>query len=135
MLFLSLGFPWSFHILYYCLAVFIDNRISGVHTFNFGLALNVVFADEVRVAVSFRSSHNFNMAGSIAVSSIFSFIWRLSICVRMWAEYHSLYTLSQLIFFCYPAIILLAVDFCISMFEFDAHTDWMVIKRILWHIV
>jgi hypothetical protein len=36
MLFLSLRFPWSFHILYFCLAVFIDNRISGVHTFNFG---------------------------------------------------------------------------------------------------
>jgi hypothetical protein len=52
MLFLSLGFPWSFHTLYFCLVVFIDNRISGVHTFNFGLALHVVFADEVRVAVS-----------------------------------------------------------------------------------
>ena len=87
MLLLSLGFPWSFHTLYFCLAVFIDNRISGVHTFNFGLALNVVFADEVRVAVSFRSSHNFNMACAIAVSSIFTFIWRLSICVHMWAEY------------------------------------------------
>jgi hypothetical protein len=52
-----------------------------------------------RVAVSFRSSHNFNMACSIPVSSIFSFIWRLSICVQIWAEYHSLSTLSQLIFF------------------------------------
>jgi hypothetical protein len=40
-LFLSLGFPWSFHTLYFCLAGFSDNRISGVHTFNFGLALNI----------------------------------------------------------------------------------------------
>jgi hypothetical protein len=37
--------------------------------------------------------------------------------------------------FCYPAIILLAVDFYIFMLEFDAHTDWMVIGRILWHNV
>jgi hypothetical protein len=37
--------------------------------------------------------------------------------------------------FCYPAIILLAVDFYIFMFEFDAHTDWVVIRRIFWHIV
>jgi hypothetical protein len=67
-------------------------------TFHFGLAFNVVFADQVRVAVSLRSSHNFNMACSIAVSFIFSFTWRRSICVRMWAEYHSLSTLSQLTF-------------------------------------
>jgi hypothetical protein len=36
---------------------------------------------------------------------------------------------------CYPAIILLAVDFCIFIFEFAAHADWMVIRRIIWHIV
>jgi hypothetical protein len=52
MLFLSLGFPFFI----FCLAVFSNKRISGVHTFNFGLALNVV-ADAVRVAVSLGGSH------------------------------------------------------------------------------
>jgi hypothetical protein len=51
MLFLSLSFPWSFDAWLFLLIT-----ESGVHTFNFGLALNVVFAEEVRVSVSFRSS-------------------------------------------------------------------------------
>jgi hypothetical protein len=52
MLFLSLGFPWSFHTLYFCLAVFIDKRISAVHTFSFGLALNV--HHPIRMSIKFK---------------------------------------------------------------------------------
>jgi hypothetical protein len=34
----------------------LETRTKDTNTFNFGLALNVVFAEEVRVSVSFRSS-------------------------------------------------------------------------------
>jgi hypothetical protein len=41
MLFISVGFPLSFHILYFALIILSADLISGVHIFSFGFALKI----------------------------------------------------------------------------------------------